>query len=297
MTKLKPLAGRLLISAAMLGCAGVLGWHMYDYYMRAPWTRDGHVRADVVGVAPDVAGLITQVLVHDNEDVQTGQALFRIDPQRYQLALTQAEADVTSARAALDYATSNADRYDNLAGKDVASEQAAQEARATKLQAAATLQHDLAARDLAQLNLERSTVRATVSGRLTNFTLQPGDYASAGTMVASLIDTASIHVSGYFEETKLDRITLGAPARITLMAGGKVLQGHVEGIAGGIADQQRNESTGALPNVTATFTWVRLAQRVPVDIRIDGETRDLVVGSTATVEILTPNKTHSVSSK
>lgn len=287
MTALTRNAGRLLLTLAMLACAGTLGWNLWSYYMLAPWTRDGHVRADIVGVASDVPGLVTEVLAHDNDTVSPGQPLFRVDPARYGIAVATAEAGLAAAQARLDYAQANAERRERLAQSSVASVETTQEARAAYLEAQAGFQQAKAALDLARLNLERATVKASVAGRLTNFTLQPGDYASAGARVASLIAADTLRVSGYFEETKLTRIRPGDPARVTLLSDGTVLTGHVIAISGGIADQQRSETAGQLPNVSPTFTWVRLAQRVPVDIRLDGgETTSLIVGSSATVEIL-----------
>lgn len=287
MTALTRNAGRLLLTLAMLACAGTLGWNLWSYYMLAPWTRDGHVRADIVGVASDVPGLVTEVLAHDNDTVSAGQPLFRVDPARYGLAVATAEAGLAAAQARLDYAQANDERRTRLAQSSVASVETTQEARAAYLEAQAGLQQAKATLDLARLNLERATVRASVAGRLTNFTLQPGDYASAGARVASLIAADTLRVSGYFEETKLTRIRPGDPARVTLLSGGTVLTGHVMSIAGGIADQQRSETAGQLPNVSPTFTWVRLAQRVPVDIQLDTtDTASLIVGSSATVVIL-----------
>ncbi|MFH5776824.1 efflux RND transporter periplasmic adaptor subunit [Paracoccus sp. NGMCC 1.201697] len=279
--------GKLLLTLAMVVCAAVLGWNLWSYYMLAPWTRDGHVRADIVGVAPDVSGLVTEVLVKDNDVVTKGQPLFRVDPARYGIAVETAEAGLAASQAAMDFAKANADRREHLAKSSVASVETLQQARATYLEAEAAFQQAKATLDLAKLNLDRSTVTASVSGKLTNFTLQPGAYASAGARVASLIAAGTIRVSGYFEETKLTRIHVGDHARVTLMKGGEVLTGTVLNIAGGIADQQRSEAAGQLPNVAPTFTWVRLAQRVPVDIELEGDKADhLIVGSSATVEIL-----------
>lgn len=287
MTALTRNAGRILLTLAVLACAAMLAWNLWSYYMLAPWTRDGHVRADIVGVAADVSGLVTEVLVKDNQLVSAGQPLFRVDPARYRIAVETAEAGLAASQAAMDYAKASAERREQLAKSSFASVETLQEAHAAFLEAQAQVQQAQAALDLARLNLERSTVTASVAGKLTNFALQPGDYASAGSRVASLIAKDTIRVSGYFEETKLSRIRPGDRARITLMAGGGVLTGTVLDIAGGIADQQRSETTGELPNVSATFTWVRLAQRVPIEIQLDpGQADHLIVGTSATVEIL-----------
>jgi multidrug resistance efflux pump len=90
------------------------GYKLWDYYMDAPWTRDGHIRAEVVPVAPDVSGFVTEVLVKDNQQVQRGDVLFRIDRARYAIALEQAEAVLEGKRAMLDQASADLKRYSAL---------------------------------------------------------------------------------------------------------------------------------------------------------------------------------------
>ncbi len=144
--------------------------------------------------------------------------------------------------------------------------------------------------ELAKLTLERSAVRASVNGFISNLSLQPGDYVPAGKSVMALINTDSLRVEGYFEETKLPRIRIGDPAAITLMGQQSVLRGRVQSIAGGIEDRERSDGSSLLANVNPTFTWVRLAQRIPVRITLEdlpAETR-MIVGLTATVQIGKP---------
>src|SRR6516162_8943677 len=96
--------GRTLLTLVVVLVAILAGWELWSYYMLEPWTRDGRVRADVVRVAADVSGLISDVFVHDNEKVRKGQQLFRIDQRRFQYALDQAMADVASDQTDLDQA-------------------------------------------------------------------------------------------------------------------------------------------------------------------------------------------------
>jgi len=280
-------SGSLLITGAMVACAGVVSWNLYDYYMNAPWTRDGHVRADVIAVAPDVSGLISKVLVKDDQMVTKGQPLFQIDQQRFKLALDQAVSAVASAKAAVAYAQADVDRYDQLAQKSFASQQTQQQAVATLAEDKANYDTAVAAQQVAQLNLDRSTVRATVDGRISNLTLRPGDYASAGTAVAALIDTSSLYVAGYFEETKLPRIKVGDSATVTLMGDSHPIRGHVTSISGGVQDPERSDTAGTLASVTSTFEWVRLATRVPVHVTVDDPDvqKQLIAGRSATIKI------------
>ena len=138
--------------------------------------------------------------------------------------------------------------------------------------------------------MERSTIHASVNGVVTTFYLRPGDYVTAGHPIAALVDTDSFYVEGYFEETKLPRIHPGDRATVRLMGAADVLDGTVLGIAGGVFDRQRSIGRDLLPNIDPTFTWVRLAQRIPVRIKL-GEvppSTHLVAGRTATVTILPP---------
>jgi multidrug resistance efflux pump len=277
---------RLLATAALLTLAGLVGWSLWVYYMDDPWTRDGRVRADVVHVTPDVSGLIDDVLVHDNQRVHVGDVLFIIDRSRYRLALAQAQGTLASSEAAMIYAKAQDRRLNSLSDDAVARDNQ-QSANAAAAEANAAYSQAKTAVALATLNLNRATVRATVNGIITNFSMQPGDYAVAGTPVAALVDTDSLYVDGFFEETKLRRIQIHDKATVTLMSGGPPIQGHVQGIAAGIADQDLIQGPNLLADVNPIFTWVRLASRVPVRIAIDKVPpgTDLVAGITATVSI------------
>jgi RND family efflux transporter MFP subunit len=287
---------RFLATLVVLVVACVIGWQLWEYYMVAPWTRDGRVRADVVALAPDVSGPVVQVLVHDNEVVKIGDPLFVIDPARFTLALAQAQADADRAHAAMQDAKSTASRYASLSA-NAASAQTRDSSNAQAAEAAANYQLAQANLGIAQLNLTRSTVRATVNGTITNFSMQPGDYVSAGTPIVAIVDTDSLYVDGYFEETKLRGIAPGDAATITLLQGGAALSGHVAGLAAGIADAERIATNATLlADVTPTFTWVRLAARVPVRITLDKIPPGihLVAGMTCTVSLtpgsLTPSQ-------
>ena len=286
MTRLIALSFRLVVTLAMVAAAAVVGLALWDYYMDAPWTRDGRVRADVVEVAPDVSGLVTEVLVEDNQTVKRGDVLFKIDPERFTLTLRQADAIVEGKKATAEQAAADYQRYSRLSDAAV-SQQKVELARATDLAAKAAYDQAVADRDLARLNLERSAVKASVNGRITNMELRPGNYVNTGKGVMALVDRDTLRVEGYFEETKLPRIHVGDKASIHLMGEDSLITGHVESVAGGIEDRERTAGANLLANVNPTFAWVRLAQRIPVRIKLDGvpdQTR-LVSGRTATVSV------------
>lgn len=290
------LSGKMLLTAAMVACATVLGMHLWSYYMEEPWTRDGHLRADIVRIAPDVSGLVSEVLITDNQQVKEGDVLFRIDPERFDLALRQAESQVASMKAAMDLAAADLDRYQRLAIKDVVSQQRQEQADSQLKQAQASYQSALVNRDVASLNLRRANVRAPVDGMMTNFSLRPGNYASAGAPVGALVDSDSFYVAGYFEENKLPRIHKNDPVRIDIMGETTPVFGHVASVAGGIEDRERSDTAGLLANVTPTFSWVRLAQRIPVRIAIGDVPAglSLIAGRTATVSVLSSDASERV---
>src|SRR4029079_9580948 len=105
------LLGRFTVTAIAVGIAAIIGWQLWIYYLEAPWTRDGRVRADVVQVAADVTGLVTDVLVHDNQAVKKDEVLFRIDPGRSKIAPGDAKANVDSKLAAAQEAERETSRY------------------------------------------------------------------------------------------------------------------------------------------------------------------------------------------
>ncbi|WJT00667.1 efflux RND transporter periplasmic adaptor subunit [Novosphingobium humi] len=269
-----------LISAILFGI-----YALWMRYQVEPVTRDGKVRSDLVPVAPDVSGLVTQVAIADNQSVRKGQVLFVVDPPRYRLTLAQAEATLADQRAALAQAIREDQR--NRAMPDVVAAETIEEGRTKVETMRAGLARAAAARDLARLNLERTAVRAPVDGTVTNVSMQPGIYLAAGKPALALVHGASLRVEGYFEETKLPIIHPGDPASVWLMGVRDEIRGHVESIAGGVEDRERSGGEAQLANVNPAFTWVRLAQRIPVRIAIDKVPAGvrLIPGQTATVEV------------
>jgi multidrug resistance efflux pump len=284
-------AGRPALTLVIVAVALVAGRWLWAYYQEAPWTRDGRVRADVVTIAPDVSGLVTEVAVRDNQTVKRGDVLFRIDPDRFELALAQADAAMASRKAQMDEAAREATRYERLSEISVSKE--IQEQRQTNADAtAAAYRQAVADRAVAELNLRRAMVTSPVDGTVTNVLLEPGDYVSTGKGVMALVDSATLRIEGYFEETKLPRIHRGDPVQVRLMGEPRILTGHVESIATGIADRERSDSPDLLANINPTFNWVRLAQRVPVRVKPDMVPPgvELVVGRTATVTVESGNE-------
>jgi multidrug resistance efflux pump len=278
-----PLPVRVLVTLALVATALAAARWMWVHYQVEPWTRDGRVRADVVQVAPDVSGLVTQADMEDNAVVHKGQPLFTLDKSRFQVALEQASAALEAQTAALAQARREDARNRKLG--DLVAAETTEEGASKVAQLRAAVAQATAARDAAALNLARTTVYAPLDGIVANSELHRGDYLTAGRTAMALVDISTLHVDGYFEETKLSRIHVGDRASVQLVGDPRLLPGHVESISPGIEDRERGPSGDLLPNVNPTFSWVRLAQRIPVRIRLDRTPADvaLIAGRTATV--------------
>ena len=276
----------LLITLATTALAALFGWAMWDAYMGAPWTRDSTVRTYVVTMAPEVAGRIVKLPVADNQYVHKGDLLLVIDPTDYRIALNLAGAAVHQAQATAQNAQREAERRRKLS--DLAATLEEQQTFSSNAVAAdAQYQQAVARRDQAKVNLERTEIRSPVDGWVTNLLAQRGDYATAGRNVISVVDANSFWVDAYFEETQLASVHEGDPAEIKLMGYSQIVRGDVGSLARAINVPNAQPNDLGLAEVNPIFTWVRLAQRVPVRIRIDQvpEGVHLVAGMTATVQI------------
>jgi RND family efflux transporter MFP subunit len=285
---MKPVASliRPLLTLIVVAVALWAGWMLWRYYMESPWTRDGRVRADIVQIAPDVSGTVVSVPVHDNQSVAKGDVLMIIDPVRYRLALAQAEAGEAEARNEMEQRQREAERRERLSSSAIAAE-AREQAQSALRVAEAAYRRAQAELDVARLDLTRTEVRAPVNGHIANLQVDVGDYAAASKPLLAIVDSDSIYVAGYFEETKIPRIHEGDKASIRLMGVGTPLEGHVDSIAPAIVDRETAQGADLLPNVNPTFSWVRLAQRIPVRIAIDDRPEGvrLSAGMTATVVV------------
>ena len=282
-------AARVLLTLVIVAAACTAGYELWDYYLFSPWTRDARVQADVVGIAPDVSGFVDNLRVKDNQFVHKGDVLLVLDRERYTRALAMADATVAARRADMENAQQQAARRAKLTTIAISAD-ARETAMLTANSAAATYQQAIADRSTAQLNFDRTVLRAPVNGFVTNLTLDVGQYASVGTRVMALIDSDSYRVTGYFEETKIPAVKLGEQAEIYLLDGSPALRGHVESIAYGITDRDNLAGPELLVNPNPTFEWVRLAQRIPVRVHIDEVPKGVLVssGMTATVVVEAP---------
>jgi multidrug resistance efflux pump len=276
----------ILITLGTGAIAALFAWAMWQAYMGAPWTRDGTVRVYVVTKAPEVAGRIVKLPVADNQFVHKGDLLMLIDPTDYRIAVELTEAAVQQTKATAENAQREAERRRKLT--DLAETVEDRQTHEANAQAsAAQYRQALAQRDQAKVNLERTEIRSSVNGWVTNLLARFGDYATVGQKLISVVDADSFWVDGYFEETSLGRIHDGDPATVKLMGYSQLVRGHVDGVARGINVPNAQPNQAGLASVNPIFTWVRLAQRMPAHIHID-QVPDgvrLVAGMTATVQI------------
>ncbi|MBS1102510.1 efflux RND transporter periplasmic adaptor subunit [Gluconobacter sp. Dm-62] len=278
---------RFTITLCILVVAALVVVILWDYYTASPWTRNGQVRAQVANIAPRVSGQILEVRVKDNQFVHKGDVLYVIDPFDFKVALDTAKARVAERKADLEFRVVQAQWRKAIPGTAVSVEEKRQyEALSQQMQA----QYDAAqaAERQAAINLERTEVRSSIDGIVTNLIMRPGDFATAGVVNIHIIDTSSYWVDGYFEETKVHDLDEGDLVRMDLMGYHDPLFGHVESITRGIASNNAQVNKQGLPEVDPVYTWVRLAQRIPVRVKIDKIPDDLTLaaGMTATVTVV-----------
>ncbi len=270
----------------VLAVALAAGWWLWNFYMQAPWTRDGKVRAEQVSITPQVSGSITELNIKDNQLVKAGDILFRIDETPYKIAVLNAQAQLARAQTDLSKANNEANRRRHLSKSYISAEDL-DTANINVKAMQASVNAAEAALEQAQWQLSQTQVKAPVDGWITNLSTRTGNYASAGQPLFALVDSHSFYVVGYFEETKLRHIREGAAAQIVLYSGNITLQGHVSSIGRAIYDQSVETDSGLVADIKPNVPWVRLAQRVPVRIQFDALPADvtLVSGTTCTISI------------
>lgn len=285
---------RRLATVAIMAVAGVMALVTWDYYVTAPWTRDGRVRVQVASVAPQISGQITERRVVDNQFVHKGDVLYVIDPFDFEVSVRTNKAVLEQRAADLQVKQVQSERRQHLTNLATTPEEQ-QVFAGTALQAKAAF--DMAHQQLAQaeINLQRTEVRSPVNGYVTNLLLSVGDYARQGAVMVSVIDSDSYWVDGYFEETKMARVCIGDRVEAKLMGYAQPIVGHVSTVTRGIGVANAASGVQGLPNVDRVYTWVRLAQRVPVRVAIDEVPKGvpLVAGMTATVTVREPGERQS----
>jgi RND family efflux transporter MFP subunit len=261
----------IILNLIILSGAGWFGYQKYQDYFNNPWTRDGQVRANIIKVAPRVSGPIVNVAIVDNQQVKRGDLLFEIDPETYQVALSQAEvalqrAIISSKGKKIEYdrlldirkKDKGAVSHKDLIRREIAYQESLLQIKASEEQLKS-----------ARLNLSYTRVVASVDGYVSNLDIREGTQAVANQPLVALIDENSFWVFGFFRENQLPRIHPGSQARVTLMSHpDEPIHATVDSIGWGIAPKDGTVGYNLLPNVNPVFQWIRLAQRIPVRVSL-----------------------------
>ena len=285
--------GRIIkyaVTLIVVGLAALAALTLYRLYLADPWTRDGQVRANVVGIAPRVSGPVIQVAVHDNQQVKKGDLLFEIDPTDFTAQVDVANGQLMNAEANLKQHEQELGRQLDLYQRKVSSQQEYQNAQDVYQAGQAQVASAKANLQLAKLNLGYTKLLAPVDGYITNMNTSAGTWVSAGQRLTALVDTNSFWIAAYFKETQLPHIQPGQKTKITLMGYRRQpFTGIIRSVGWGIfvPDGSGGSGTDMLPSVNPTIDWIRLPQRFPVRIQVEGQTPiPLRIGQTVSVTVM-----------
>jgi multidrug resistance efflux pump len=289
-----------------------------------PFSSQARIHALVVPIAADVSGTVTDVAVRNNQVVQAGDVLFRLDDERYGYAVASAEASLQSARQAAEAGVRSAEaafirseqdavrlrrikkqdpgaisdrRIESAEASLAVSRQQLAGARANREQARQNLgdtgdqnsriQQAQAALEGAQLNLERTAVRAPANGVVTDVRVDRGNFAGAGAPQMTFISTDDVWVQADFTENNLGHVEHGDKVAVVFdVFPGRVFKGTVRTTGFGVAVD--SAPLGSLPTIQNNRQWLRDAQRFPVVIDFEvpaDDMKKLKVGSQASVII------------
>ena len=288
------LVKKIALSSINLALVAVVLWyayHAFDEYLNNPWTRDGQVRGHVIQIAPRVSGMVTRIAVIDNQYVQRGDLLFELDKEPFEIAIAQARANLERARISSKAARIEYDRLQDIFKRDPGAVSQKDLNRREANYQESLSQIDVVTETLrgAKLNLGYTRIHAPVDGYVSNVDFQIGTQAVANSPILALVDSNSFWVFGYFRESQIGKFKIGDPARVTLMAYPDTpLEGRVESLGWGIAPSDGNTGFNLLPSIKPVFQWIRLAQRIPVRIKLEDipEGVELRFGLTASVMVM-----------
>lgn len=282
---------KIVISLVLFVSAGYFGYEKYKEYFNNPWTRDGQVRSQVIQVSPRVSGMVTKIYVIDNQYVKKDYLIFEIDPLQFKIKIQQAKAELKRDEASARGTKIEYDRVLKISKHDkgAVSQKDLVRNEVNYFKALASIESSKEKLNTAKLNLSYTKVYASVDGYVSNINFQVGSQAVANNPILALVDINSFWVFGYFRENMIGEVKVGNIAKVVLMAyPDEVISGKVESIGWGIAHSDGNPGNNLLPSVKPVFQWIRLAQRIPVRIKLDKlpENIQLRFGLTASVMII-----------
>jgi multidrug resistance efflux pump len=282
---------KIIVSVTLFGAASYYGYNKYQDYFANPWTRDGQVRAQVIQVSPRISGTVTNIAIVDNQFVKKGDLLFEIDQDPFIIKIAQVNAELKREYANLRGKKVEYDRVKNIIKKDrgAVSQKDLIRHEVNYLKSLANIDSLKESLNSAKLNLTFTKVYASVDGYVSNINFQVGSQAVANKAILALVDANSFWVFGYFRESMLEAIQIGDKTEVTLMAySDKPISGVVESIGWGIAPSDGNPGSNLLPSIKPVFQWIRLAQRIPVRVKLDTLPKGVALrfGLTASVKII-----------
>jgi multidrug resistance efflux pump len=263
---------KLILTLSLITAAIYFGYQRYRIYIQNPWTRDGQVRTQVVQITPRVSGTITHIYIQDNQKVHKGDLLFEIDSAPYILKVKQAQARLQRVLQSAKSIKIEYERVKKIYQQDhgAISQKELLRHETNYFKSLSDIQSATESLNSAKLNLSYTKVYAKIDGYVSNINFQIGSQANVGKPILALVDPSSYWVFGFFTEDKIKHINIGDEAIVTLMAYPNTpLKGKVESIGWGIALNDGNAGANLLPNIKPTFQWIRLAQRLPVRIKLE----------------------------
>ncbi len=263
---------KIILNLLIFGSAGYFGYEKYQDYFNNPWTRDGQVRAQVIQVSPRVSGMVTNIYVIDNQFVKKGTLLFEIDKSPFEIKIAQTKAELKREKVNVRGTRIEYKRVKKIASRDrgAVSQKDLIRHEINYYKALAKIDAIKEKLNAVKLELTYTEIYASVDGYVSNINFQVGSQAVSNKAILALIDSNSFWVFGYFRESMISEIEIGSDAKVTLMAyKDKPILGKVESIGWGIAHSDGNPGANLLPSIKPIFQWIRLAQRIPVRIKID----------------------------
>lgn len=286
---------KFVLSIAIISSAVYLGYNRYKEYINNPWTRDGQVRTQVIQIAPRVTGMVTKIAIKDNQKVHKGDLLFEIDPSSYQIKLNQAQARLERVLKSSEGIKIEYERVKKIYEQDqgAISQKSLIRNETAYFKSLLDIQTAKEALKKAQLNLSYTKVYAPIDGYVSNINFQIGTQATTNRPILALVDTSSYWVFGFFREDSIKDIAIGDDAIVTLMAYPDTpLNGKVESIGWGISLSDGNPGANLLPAIKPVFQWIRLAQRIPVRIKLDKLPKDIKLRFGLSASVLIKKYSH-----
>jgi multidrug efflux system membrane fusion protein len=279
---------RGIVSLVVVAGAVIITLYVWGIVERHPRTDDATVRANVVGIAPRVAGQILKLNVQDNQAVKEGDVLFEIDPEDYRLVLEKGKAELAALDQQIAQADSTLKRLEPLLPKSFTTAQNVDEARTKLTTLQAQREGVLASIHLEELHLSYCKVIAPFSGRVINLNISAGAHVSTGVPVFSLLDSSKWYVIANFREAEIRHMTPGSEAIVYLSsAPNQRFRGKVQGIGWAVKPEGETDLPfGAVPIVKRELNWVRVAQRFPVRIEVENPDPDLFRMGASAVAII-----------